>query len=281
MEDTNVDLKEVAAFRQLLSKFFLALDAVYSGWIAQEFEPARREECLNGRDAAFYARGLILKKAPGVVSSIVPPPGISAVQFVASILEDVDKAWHLCRFVHVYYPSKRKSDPDAERIRQEIYTDMPTIRSRLWEAWRFIGHVLDLSEPVRSDASETDKHILEEPQELAPLWELQNEIPEIEEIEDAPGDWLSNKSTANHLGLESTGKLTDRRETGEWIETETGRLGVHDAYCVWRSVGKKHPMHYRPYLEKYRGQLAKIFPDLGSFLSESPEMPPDETENLH
>ena len=141
-----LQLQTLVEFYDQLAHFFSALDDVSHHWqeSAGDSTGNRDDECQSHREIAFDARNRIKLLAPRVIAAMTPPPGVTATQFLANLLNDVDSAWHLCRFVHCIQPDVPEDCPDFERIRNEMHQRLPVLRNNLWEAWRHIGFSIQL-----------------------------------------------------------------------------------------------------------------------------------------
>jgi hypothetical protein len=94
---------------------------------------------------AYDARLAVKEMGPRIAALIIPPPDQSPGQFIVGILDDVDKAWHLCRFVHCITPNEKLEDPNLAYLPEQMQRDIPVFRNRLWGAWRHICCALEVA----------------------------------------------------------------------------------------------------------------------------------------
>jgi len=150
-------LADIIEFNNQLRIFFTALDYAKIYWQRSSLtspDGAHKvpigdtalDEALRYREIASDAREQILALAPRVKASLVPPANQTSNQFVIGILDDLENAWQLLRFVHCMKPNEPEKTPDLRRIHSEMHERLPALRNRLWEAWRHIGHGIQLAE---------------------------------------------------------------------------------------------------------------------------------------
>jgi len=187
---SHLDPKEsavITAFNNHLIRFIQALDEVHRNWhdaatkaqqgkVASCFVKRAINTTLKYRDIAFEARNEIRSIAPCIVVSIPPPSGQSPQQFVVSILDDVEKSWHLCRFVHCINPNEQLENPNLACLPEQMYLEMPILRNRLWESQRHIFHVIELAHAPpknkrsRSGRPKADDQTIKREAKLAAEW---------------------------------------------------------------------------------------------------------------
>jgi len=154
--------ENVECFADLLIDFIRKLDATHQYWLSsapsRTVDESQRKShlnmALNFREQAFEARNAMKVSAPRVVNSITPPPSQTAKQFVASIMDNVESVWHLFRFVHCVSPddmSDELEDPESTILENGLRVKIPTLRNELWESWRHLIHIIDLT--VHDDQS--------------------------------------------------------------------------------------------------------------------------------
>ena len=145
----------VVRFQDALSTFIGALDTVSGHWRNPSVYP--NDEAISAHDEAENARATITTLSTEITSECIAPHGMDSVQFVASIRDEVENAWHLCRFVYSIEPHRPQADPDFERLRKEMLNRLPAIRNQLWETWRHIAIVIELRNATLSSTTTTSR----------------------------------------------------------------------------------------------------------------------------
>jgi len=93
-------------------------------------------------------------------------------------------------------------------------------------------------------------------EEDATLDKLNSEIPPFDEGSE---NWISNKTAARLLGVE-TETLANHRSRGPKREIAGESSGLHNGWCFWRKRGKAHPFYYLPLMKQHTGHLVRTFP---------------------
>jgi len=146
-------VQSLAEFNDELERFFRSIDGAHNSWCewSGSHPSDDYERCMNEREIAKLARHGISENAHCQVELIAPPVGQSAVQFIASILDDVENAWHLLRFMHCIKVNANEIEADFRRIQQEMRERLPALRNSLWESWRHIAHILELLDSTSAE----------------------------------------------------------------------------------------------------------------------------------
>jgi len=92
--------------------------------------------------------------------------------------------------------------------------------------------------------------------EAGALDKLNSEIPPFDEGSE---NWISNKTAARLLGVE-TETLANHRGRGLKRESAGETFGLHNDWCFWRKRGKTHPFYYLPLMKQHTGHLVRTFP---------------------
>ena len=115
-----------------LGNFLRALDVVHLTWLQSDgslSEPLARLSHARNNVNEF------------VDSRIVSPVGQTGIQFAANLLNLVEEAWHLCRFVNSFRSDDSFTKPEDTRLLTQMISRPPAIHDELRSAWLHLKHV--------------------------------------------------------------------------------------------------------------------------------------------
>jgi len=128
-----------------LGNFLQGLNDAMSAWL-QSGQAGWTDNLEKSRDRALSimkcARVSTLQWLKvGAMREVVAPASQTVVQWVADLRDRLEKAWHLCRFLHVWTPTSSPADPDDKRLLSEMQTCLPVLYDEIREAWIHVKHV--------------------------------------------------------------------------------------------------------------------------------------------
>ncbi len=141
-------LSEDSPLIESLGQFLRELDIVHSSWLYATMDLAEAQERL------FRSRSCVKEL---VDHGIVPPPGQTGTQFGAGLLNLVEEAWHLCRFVHSIPPDANLKEADGRRLLNQMRERLPAIHDELRKAWLHLKHVASLESGARDKTKRNSK----------------------------------------------------------------------------------------------------------------------------
>jgi len=231
-----VQLARVAVFNEQIRIFLKALDGITEFWVYQKGEEGyvSSEELCEYYRVAFNAKDRVNELSSSVVTLITPPAGLPGTQFLTQILDDIENAWHPCRFLHVMKSDVASRDPDLELVRVNMLTRTHILRNNLWEAWRHISHFIELEQaakkgpPKVSKAAQTDAS-----SPGMPLSKIQIEILESLDKRALTRNQLAleidraESATSDHLrGLMETGLIKNNRKVGGYYRPDSPPINL-------------------------------------------------------
>ena len=144
---TNIDaemrrlrLSERSPLIDGIGEFLSALSTVHSMWLGTA------EGLPESQKRLYRLRG----EVKGLINSeVIPPPGLTPTQFAAEMLNLVEEAGHLSRFVLSISPSAdpnktEERNTEERRLRDQIHERMPAIHDELRKNWLHLKHVASL-----------------------------------------------------------------------------------------------------------------------------------------
>lgn len=134
-EMRRLRLSEGSPLIDALGEFVSDLDGVHTSWLHSTDLLSELQEKL------FHARGRVKEL---VDSRIVSPAGQTGTQFAAGLLDLVEEAWHLCRFVFAIPQDANPKDADSKRLRKDMHERLPAIHDELRKAWLHLKHAESL-----------------------------------------------------------------------------------------------------------------------------------------
>jgi hypothetical protein len=96
-----------------------------------------------------------LEKCPA--PRIVPPAGQAKEQWIADLLDCIEKAWHLLRFTYAIQPRAVVDDFESQRLQQEMLTLFPVPYDTIRDAWLHLQHVKIALKVVENNEARFDK----------------------------------------------------------------------------------------------------------------------------
>jgi len=126
-----------SSFIDAIQGFLTALGRAHSDWAsygtASDVQKARNE---------MHRHHMLMRQwlKVGASRHVFPPSGQTSKQFIATLLANVDMAWHLCRFLHCWNPDDQPDGPDNARLLRDMRERLPVLYDAIRESWRFLQH---------------------------------------------------------------------------------------------------------------------------------------------
>jgi len=139
-EESISSLTEVATslgdFLSGLDRASITWQTSGNGWTNDQLD--QHHDALNRMESARRMLNTWLKV--GALNPIVAPAGQTLVGWVADLLNRVEETWHLCRFTGMD-PDTPLSDPDGERLRQDMHIRLPALHAEIRKACIHVQNV--------------------------------------------------------------------------------------------------------------------------------------------